>query len=385
LDDGTVNPMGESDNSGNLTAEFISFGGARIAMLTLSAGTVNYYVSDHLGSSHVVTNSSGTILDDSDFYPYGGERSYSSSSGNTRKFTGKERDSESGLDDFAARFYTSNYGRFLSADDAKYVKTADPQSWNLYGYVANNPINSADPTGHAPESFGRHMPLPMEGGGSLDGGASSGFSSDESGSDTKTYIISVTINGTIEPNQDIQATNASDAISAAVSVGESAGGTGTDFAGAAKIYQDDASSITKMKFSKKLQKIFTQLGTTADAVRAGAANMDIENGVGSTDLVASLYANTPISASANTEFGNKTIGEYMAAHPGTIAISDLNGNRTFLNSSLIDPKDSWFNKGNTLHEVLHHVTHLTDSDIQRTLGLKEGPSANITQRILQKW
>jgi hypothetical protein len=140
-----------------------------------------------------------------------------------------------------------------------------------------------------------------------------------------------------------------------------------------------------MKFSKKLQKIFTQLGTTADAVRAGAANMDIENGVGSTDLVASLYANTPISASANTEFGNKTIGEYMAAHPGTIAISDLNGNRTFLNSSLIDPKDSWFNKGNTLHEVLHHVTHLTDSDIQRTLGLKEGPSANITQRILQKW
>ena len=128
--------LSESDSSGNLTGEFIFLGGARIAMLTLSAGTVNYYISDHLGSSHIVTNSSGTVMDDSDFYPYGGERSYTSSSGNSRKFTGKERDTESGLDDFAARFYTSNYGRFLSADESKYAKPADPQTWNLYTYMS---------------------------------------------------------------------------------------------------------------------------------------------------------------------------------------------------------------------------------------------------------
>jgi RHS repeat-associated protein len=164
----------ESDSSGNLTAEFIFLGGARIAMLTLSAGTVNYYVNDHLGSSHVVTNSSGTILDDSDFYPYGGERSYISSSGNNRKFTGKERDTESGLDDFAARFYTSNYGRFLSADDSKYAKAADPQTWNLYTYVANNPINAVDPTGHEPDaslSWAEHRYKPMQHGSSLDDSA----------------------------------------------------------------------------------------------------------------------------------------------------------------------------------------------------------------------
>ena len=142
--------LSESDASGNLTGEYIFLSGRRIAMLALSAGTVNYYVSDHLGSSHIVTNSSGTILDDSDFYPYGGERSYSSSSGNNYKFTGKERDSESGLDDFAARFYTSNYGRFLSPDDSKYIHSADPQTLNLYTYVANNPINAVDPTGHDP-------------------------------------------------------------------------------------------------------------------------------------------------------------------------------------------------------------------------------------------
>ena len=148
-----TDPLSESDASGNLTAEYIFLGGARIAMLDLSTSTVNYYVADNLGSSRVVTNSSGTVLDDSDFYPFGGERSYSSSSGNNYKFTGKERDSESGLDDFTARFYTSNYGRFISADDSKYMVAADPQTFNLYSYVANNPINSVDPTGHAPNKL----------------------------------------------------------------------------------------------------------------------------------------------------------------------------------------------------------------------------------------
>ncbi len=66
-----------------------------------SSGTsVSYYLADQLGSARVVTDASGTVLDNSDFYPYGGERAISSSSGNTYKFTGKERDSESGLDNF---------------------------------------------------------------------------------------------------------------------------------------------------------------------------------------------------------------------------------------------------------------------------------------------
>ena len=136
-------------------------------------GAVNYYVADHLGSSRIVTNASGTVLDDSDFYPFGGERSYSSGSGNNYKFTGKERDAESGLDDFAARFYTSNYGRFLSADDSKYINPADPQTLNLYSYVANNPLNAVDPTGHMLN------PLPMQhGGGPTSVGPSTGTSTE---------------------------------------------------------------------------------------------------------------------------------------------------------------------------------------------------------------
>lgn len=155
-------PLAESDASGNFNNEYVFLGGMRIAMIVVSSGAVNYYVQDHLGSSRVVTNSSGTILDDSDFYPFGGERSYTSSSGNNYKFTGKERDTESGLDDFAARFYASNYGRFISADESKYAHAPDPQTWNLYSYVANNPINAVDPTGHAPErADGQHY-LPMD-------------------------------------------------------------------------------------------------------------------------------------------------------------------------------------------------------------------------------
>ena len=68
--------------------------------------------------------------------------------------TGKERDSETGLDYFGARFYGSNMGRFLTPDwsaapmPVPYADLNDPQSLNLYGYVRNNPINRTDPNGH---------------------------------------------------------------------------------------------------------------------------------------------------------------------------------------------------------------------------------------------
>ena len=67
-------------------------------------------MADHLGTSRIVTNTAGSILDESDFYPFGGERVITASSGNTYKFTGKERDSESGLDNFGARYDSSSMG-----------------------------------------------------------------------------------------------------------------------------------------------------------------------------------------------------------------------------------------------------------------------------------
>jgi RHS repeat-associated protein len=148
---GGSDPLDETDANGNLTDEYIFFGGKRIARRD-PANNVDYYFADHLGTARVVTNASGTIQDDSDFYPFGGERSYLSSSGNTYKFTGKERDGESGLDNFGARYYGSSMGRFTSPDPVMIMrqKMFDPQQWNMYSYVRNNPLRMVDTNGKWP-------------------------------------------------------------------------------------------------------------------------------------------------------------------------------------------------------------------------------------------
>jgi RHS repeat-associated protein len=68
--------------------------------------------------------------------------------------TGKERDAESGLDMFGARYYGSSMGRFMTPDWSRdpdpvpYADLGDPQSLNLYGYVRNNPLARRDGDGH---------------------------------------------------------------------------------------------------------------------------------------------------------------------------------------------------------------------------------------------
>jgi RHS repeat-associated protein len=64
------------------------------------------------------------------------------------KFTGKERDPESGLDYFGARYYASAHGRFASPDPlAKSASSPLPQTWNRYTYTVNNPLKYVDRDG----------------------------------------------------------------------------------------------------------------------------------------------------------------------------------------------------------------------------------------------
>ena len=65
------------------------------------------------------------------------------------RYTGKERDAESGLDYFDARMYASSMGRFMSPDPSGLLAAnpADPQSWNMYAYARNKPLINIDPTG----------------------------------------------------------------------------------------------------------------------------------------------------------------------------------------------------------------------------------------------
>jgi RHS repeat-associated protein len=88
---------------------------------------------------------------DADFYPYGGEIAHTNTCTQNYKFTSKERDIESGLDYFGARHYASTLGRYLSPDPLNAsAHVADPQSWNRYAYVLNNPLRYVDPTGMDP-------------------------------------------------------------------------------------------------------------------------------------------------------------------------------------------------------------------------------------------
>jgi RHS repeat-associated protein len=119
----------------------------------VQAGTIHYYIDDHLGTTQMELSAGGWPVWQGQFTPFGGELS----DGGTPmhyKFTGKERDTESGLDYFGARYYGSSMGRWMSPDWADkpeavpYSSLDNPQSLNLYGYVNNNPLSHADPDGH---------------------------------------------------------------------------------------------------------------------------------------------------------------------------------------------------------------------------------------------
>ncbi|HLJ29059.1 MAG TPA: hypothetical protein VKY85_20280 [Candidatus Angelobacter sp.] len=92
--------VAESDLTGALKSEYVFFGGERVARRDLPGGSVAYCFSDHLKTASVITNAAGTITEDEDYYPWGGELQFVNSDSNHYKFTGKERDAETGLDYF---------------------------------------------------------------------------------------------------------------------------------------------------------------------------------------------------------------------------------------------------------------------------------------------
>jgi RHS repeat-associated protein len=109
--------------------------------------TTNYYHGDHLGSSRLTTSVNGYPVWSAAYLPFGQEWNPQPAVDHY-KFTGKERDSESGLDNFGARYDSSQYGRFMSPDpDNAGADPSNPQSWNMYSYVQNNPLNAIDPNG----------------------------------------------------------------------------------------------------------------------------------------------------------------------------------------------------------------------------------------------
>jgi RHS repeat-associated protein len=114
-----------------------------------------YFVhKDLLGSTRLITKMDQTVLDSMDYLPFGEQ--IAGGSGTTHKFTGLERDPETGLDHALFRQYSSSMGRWTTPDPAGQAACSlqDPESLNRYAYVKNDPLNSVDPSGLFGEGSG---------------------------------------------------------------------------------------------------------------------------------------------------------------------------------------------------------------------------------------
>jgi RHS repeat-associated protein len=141
--------------SGQLITEYDSTTAA-----TTQPYQTSYLTADHLGSTRVVTDSGGSVKTRRDYLPFGQEiqsgyggrttgMKYALTDGLRQQFTAKERDNESGLDDFGARYYSSAQGRFTGGDPIVISdqRRSSPHTWNLYSYASNNPLFYVDPDG----------------------------------------------------------------------------------------------------------------------------------------------------------------------------------------------------------------------------------------------
>lgn len=139
----------------NITGKLIAEYGAS----QLSGVATSYITTDHLGTPRVITKANGEVLGRHDYQPFGEEiddsfggrvntNGYAAADKLRQQFTGKERDSETNLDYFGARYYSSTYGRFTSPDPLlNSGRPANPQTWNRYAYTLNNPLKFIDPNG----------------------------------------------------------------------------------------------------------------------------------------------------------------------------------------------------------------------------------------------
>lgn len=140
---------------------------ATIEPTSINSNGTRYITADHLGSTRVVTNSSGSVISRHDYMPFGIElgsgvggrtsgMGYDVTDNVRQKFTQKERDAETGLDYFGARYFSSMEGRFTGCDPRllSLKQVVNPQRWNRYAYVVNNPLALYDPDGQDDQGKG---------------------------------------------------------------------------------------------------------------------------------------------------------------------------------------------------------------------------------------
>ena len=130
---------------------------------------VRWLVPDHLGTRRIIVDQTGNLANVKrhDYLPFGEElfapvgsrttgQGYAGGDGVRQQFTQKERDIETNLDYFGARYYASTQARFTGVDPANYqalLNLREPQSWNAYAYTNNNPLRWVDRDGRGVGDF----------------------------------------------------------------------------------------------------------------------------------------------------------------------------------------------------------------------------------------
>jgi len=134
----------ETDGNGVTQASYV-LGDDELLAQTRS-GTVSYYLYDGQNNVRLLTDANGAITDSYRYDAFGTALSSQGTTINPYRYTGQQLDSLTGLYDLRARYYDPTSGRFLSRDTAS-LDFSNPVELNRYTYVADNPINFADPSG----------------------------------------------------------------------------------------------------------------------------------------------------------------------------------------------------------------------------------------------
>jgi RHS repeat-associated protein len=304
----------------------------------------NFVAVDRLGSVKANYGASGTA-----YLPYGEE--FNLSSNDRIKFATYTRDASTGLDYADQRFYTSQFGRFMSADRFQQTpKANDSGSWNKYAYTRNDPANSLDPTGmddcsadFCAVGIGYGDPYGGFGGSGASGGGGGGGKSPFAKAVNNLSFAEAALQDASIP---IPCVNDLQAIDASRSADQRAG--------------------------------------SALDVFDVASTENFKNGVGSADPLSALYADPTASRAA----GQGTIGAKFALNPLGLTALTVLGTGTaqpgtiYINPLLIS-NNLQNNESLLLHEALHSLG-FDDADLQSALNLKVDPNntRNITQKLL---
>ena len=140
--------------TGSSTVKSIFANGILVANINKATSTavIRYALTDHLGGTNLVTDTSNTVLQTIDYYPYGARRINVGTDVSQREYIGQIYDEIAQLAYFNARYYNPTQGQFISQDPTFWSNKQNlqnPQSLNSYSYANDNPISLSDPTGLA--------------------------------------------------------------------------------------------------------------------------------------------------------------------------------------------------------------------------------------------